>query len=60
VKESGDWRRRPSSPEAGVTGDRNLALQASLVDEMAILLEKAEAMLDELLVNLKHLLLQLN
>jgi alpha-galactosidase len=36
--------------EAGVKGDRNLALQALLLDEMAILPEQAEAMLSELLV----------
>ena len=36
--------------DAAVTGDRNLALQALLLDEMAILPEKAEAMLDELLL----------
>jgi alpha-galactosidase len=35
--------------DAAVTGDRNLALQACLLDEMAIRPEKAEAMLDELL-----------
>jgi alpha-galactosidase len=35
--------------DAGATGDRSLALQALLLDEMAILPEKAEAMLDELL-----------
>ncbi len=44
--------------DAGVTGDRNLALQALLLDEMAILPEKAEAMLDELLANSKNLLPQ--
>lgn len=35
--------------DAAVKGDRNLALQALMLDEMAILPEKAEAMLDELL-----------
>ena len=35
--------------DAGVLGDRTLALQALMIDEMAILPEKAEAMLDELL-----------
>jgi len=35
--------------DAGVKGDKNLALQALLLDEMAILPEKAEQMLDELL-----------
>ncbi len=35
--------------DAAVKGDRNLALQAMLLDEMAILPEKAETMLDELL-----------
>lgn len=46
--------------EAGVKGDRNLALQALLLDEMAILPEKAEAMLDELLFASKELLPQFN
>jgi alpha-galactosidase len=44
--------------EAGVKGDRNLALQALLLDEMAIMPEKAEAMLDELLAASKDLLPQ--
>jgi alpha-galactosidase len=44
--------------EAGVKGDRNIALQALLLDEMAILPEKAEAMLDELLVASKEMLPQ--
>ncbi len=44
--------------EAGVKGDRNLALQALLLDEMAIRPEKAEAMLDELLAASKELLPQ--
>jgi len=35
--------------DAAVKGDRNLALQALLLDEMAIPPEKSEAMLDELL-----------
>ncbi|MHB0877844.1 MAG: family 4 glycosyl hydrolase [Anaerolineae bacterium] len=35
--------------DAAVKGDRNLALQALLLDEMAIRPEKADAMLDELL-----------
>jgi alpha-galactosidase len=35
--------------DAGVKGDRGLALQALLVDEMAILPERSAAMLDELL-----------
>ena len=42
--------------DAAVKGDRNLALQALLLDEMAILPEKAEAMLDELLVASKPML----
>ncbi len=44
--------------EAGVKGDRSLALQALLLDEMAILPEKAEAMLNELLTASKGLLPQ--
>ena len=44
--------------DAGVKGDRNLALQALLLDEMAILPEKAEAMLDELLASSKEMLPQ--
>jgi len=35
--------------DAAVKGDRNLALQALLVDEMSVLPERAEAMLNELL-----------
>ncbi len=35
--------------DAAVLGDRKLALQALMIDEMAIVPEKAEAMLDELL-----------
>ena len=46
--------------DAGTTGDRNLALQALLLDEMAIVPEKAEAMLDELLAASKELLPQFN
>ncbi|MBI3948001.1 MAG: hypothetical protein HY321_18945 [Armatimonadetes bacterium] len=44
--------------EAGVKGDRNLALQALLLDEMAVLPEQAEAMLDELLAASRSLLPQ--
>ena len=44
--------------EAGVTGDRKLALQALLLDEMAIPPEKAEAMLEELLAASKEMLPQ--
>jgi alpha-galactosidase/6-phospho-beta-glucosidase family protein len=44
--------------DAAVKGDRNLALQALLIDEMAILPEKAEAMLDELLLASRDLLPQ--
>ena len=44
--------------EAAVKGDRNLALQALLLDEMAILPEQSEAMLDELLGASKSLLPQ--
>jgi alpha-galactosidase len=44
--------------DAAIKGDRNLALQALLIDEMAILPEKAEAMLDELLAASKSLLPQ--
>ena len=44
--------------EAGVKGDRNLALQALLLDEMAIPPEKAEAMLDELLAASEEMLPQ--
>jgi alpha-galactosidase len=44
--------------DAAVKGDRNLALQAMLVDEMAIVPEQAEAMLDELLESSKELLPQ--
>jgi alpha-galactosidase/6-phospho-beta-glucosidase family protein len=44
--------------DAAVKGDRNSALQALMVDEMSILPEKAEAMLDELLLASKDLLPQ--
>ena len=44
--------------DAAVKGDRNLALQALMTDEMAILPEKAEAMLDELLNASKDMLPQ--
>ena len=44
--------------DAAVKGDRNLALQALVVDEMSIVPEKAEAMLDELLEASKDLLPQ--
>ncbi len=44
--------------DAAVKGDRGLALQALMADEMAIWPEKAEAMLDELLAASKPLLPQ--
>jgi alpha-galactosidase/6-phospho-beta-glucosidase family protein len=44
--------------DAGATGDRNLALQALLLDEMAIGPEESEAMLEELLAASKSLLPQ--
>jgi alpha-galactosidase/6-phospho-beta-glucosidase family protein len=44
--------------EAGAKGDRNLALQAMLLDETAILPEKAEALLAELLAASRELLPQ--
>ena len=44
--------------DAAVKGDKGLALQALLLDEMAILPEQAEAMLDELLAASKPLLPQ--
>jgi len=44
--------------DAAVTGDRDKALQALLIDEMAILPEKARPMLDELLLASKDLLPQ--
>ncbi|MHC4716900.1 MAG: family 4 glycosyl hydrolase [Planctomycetota bacterium] len=42
--------------DAAVTGDRNLALQALLIDEMSIWPEKAQAMLEELLGASRELL----
>jgi alpha-galactosidase/6-phospho-beta-glucosidase family protein len=44
--------------DAAVKGDRDLALQALMIDEMAIFPEPAEAMLDELLEASKDLLPQ--
>jgi alpha-galactosidase len=44
--------------DAAVKGDRNLALQALLIDDMAVRPELAEAMLDELLVASKAMLPQ--
>ena len=44
--------------DAGAKGDRNLALQALMVDEMAIVPEKAEKMLDEMLLASRDLLPQ--
>jgi alpha-galactosidase/6-phospho-beta-glucosidase family protein len=44
--------------DAGVKGDRSLALQALLLDEMAILPEQSSAMLDELLAASRALLPQ--
>lgn len=44
--------------DAGVRGDRNLALQALLLDEMAILPDDGERMLDELLAASRDLLPQ--
>jgi len=44
--------------DAAVKGDKNLAIQALLIDEMAILPEKAELMLDELLSASKSMLPQ--
>ena len=44
--------------DAGVKGDRNLALQAMMLDEMAVLPEQSEAMLDELLEASRDLLPQ--
>lgn len=46
--------------DAGVKGDKNCALQALLLDEMAILPEMAERMLDELLHASKEFLPQFN
>ena len=42
--------------DAGAKGDRNLALQALLLDEMAIPPKKSAAMLDELLAASRELL----
>ena len=44
--------------DAAVTGDRTKALQAMLIDEMAIIPEKARSMLDELLKASRDLLPQ--
>ncbi|MDP6114583.1 MAG: hypothetical protein QGF00_13140 [Planctomycetota bacterium] len=44
--------------DAAVTGDRNLAMQALMLDEMAIFPDKAEPMLDELLEASRALLPQ--
>jgi alpha-galactosidase/6-phospho-beta-glucosidase family protein len=44
--------------DAAVAGDRNLALQALLTDEMSIRPELAEQMLDELLAASRELLPQ--
>jgi alpha-galactosidase len=44
--------------DAGVTGDRNLALQALLLDEMAILPERTGEMLNEMLAASRDLLPQ--
>lgn len=44
--------------DAGVKGDKNLALQALILDEMAVLPEKAEQMLPELLAASKNMLPQ--
>lgn len=44
--------------DAGRKGDKNLALQALMLDPTAILPEKAEAMLDELLANSREFLPQ--
>lgn len=46
--------------DAAVKGDRNLAMQALMLDEMAILPEKADEMLSELLTASKDLLPQFN
>ena len=45
---------------SAVKGDKNLALQALLIDEMAILPDRAEKMLEELLAASKDLLPQFN
>lgn len=44
--------------DAAIKGDRNLALQALLLDDVAVLPDKAERMLDELLAASKDLLPQ--
>jgi alpha-galactosidase/6-phospho-beta-glucosidase family protein len=44
--------------DAAVTGDRNLALQALMLDEMSTWPEQSAAMLDELLLASKKLLPQ--
>lgn len=44
--------------DAGVKGDKKLALQSLMLDPQAILPEKAEKMLDELLANSRELLPQ--
>ncbi len=44
--------------DAGVKGDRNIALQALMLDPQAIPPEKAEKMFEELLVNSKEFLPQ--
>ncbi|MCD6364864.1 MAG: hypothetical protein J7M14_03225, partial [Planctomycetes bacterium] len=46
--------------DAAVKGDKSLALQALMIDEMSILPDKAEAMLTELLAASKDLLPQFN
>jgi len=42
--------------DAAVTGDRNLALQAMLLDEMAVAPDAAETMLEELLEGSRDML----
>lgn len=44
--------------DAAIKGDRNLALQALLLDEMSIMPDKAQEMLEELLIASKELLPQ--
>jgi alpha-galactosidase/6-phospho-beta-glucosidase family protein len=44
--------------DAAVKGDRRLAMQAMMLDEMAILPSKAEALLNELLENSRGMLPQ--
>lgn len=46
--------------DAGVKGDKKLAIQAFMLDEMAVLPEKIEPMLNELLKNSKNFLPQFN